>query len=289
MTRCPRGFALPFVFGADEVGGDGVGRSSTSVYEKLAEYRVTLPTAMAISGAALAPEMGAMTRRPLRMLMTLANVRLGVWLPNPGRERPPKHSLRRAYFRTPRPYYLFAELFGWSHLTSRYLCVTDGGHYDNLGLVELLRRRCTTLFCIDASGEAIDSFGTIGNALAIARAEALIDNFELDPRRDLAPSPDVPRFVRSGYCIGTVTYPDDSVANIVIVKAGVNRRCPVGRTGVPRAGREVPLRHHARPVLYRTPVRRVPCTRGVLHEMRNGSPEEAGVVRNGGPPPEPAR
>jgi hypothetical protein len=45
-------------------------------YQELAEYRVTMPTAMAISGAALSPEMGSMTRRPLRMLITMANIRL---------------------------------------------------------------------------------------------------------------------------------------------------------------------------------------------------------------------
>jgi Patatin-like phospholipase len=226
-THVPTGFdALPFVFSADVVDIPGVARVRTADYEDRAEYRVTVPTAMAVSGAAFSPEMGTVSRRPLRALMTLANVRLGVWLPNPNVPLKPGPSPRHWYFRAPRPYYLFAELFSRTRIESRYLYVTDGGHYDNLGLVEILRRRCRSIICVDASGEKINSFGTIGKALAIARAENLIDSFDLDPRRDLAPPPETPTFVRSSYCFGTVVYPDGSSAELTIIKAGVTVDAP---------------------------------------------------------------
>jgi len=45
---------------------------------------------------------------------------------------------------------------------------TDGGHYENLGLVELLRRGCTEIYCFDASN---DNFDAIGDAVALARSE----------------------------------------------------------------------------------------------------------------------
>ncbi len=69
----------------------------------------------------------------------------------------------------PRPGYLFRELLGVNRIDSKYLYVTDGGHYENLGLVELLRRGCTQIYCFDASGG--DSFTALGDAIAIARSE----------------------------------------------------------------------------------------------------------------------
>ena len=234
----PTGFdALPFVFSADTVEIPDVAAVKTREYEDRADYRVTMPTAMAVSGAAFSPEMGTMTRRPLRALMTLANVRLGVWLPNPSKQPLEKQRddgplrrlyfyIHRWYFRAPRPYYLFAELLGIMCVHSRYLYVTDGGHYDNLGLVELLRKRCRRIVCVDASGDKINSFGTIGKALAIARAENLIERFDLDPRRDLAPLPETPRFVRSSYCLGSIFYDDGSACELIVIKAGVTADAP---------------------------------------------------------------
>ena len=52
----------------------------------------------------------------------------------------------------PTPRYLLKELLGWNSINDKFLYVTDGGHYENLGLVELLRRGCTEIYCLDASG-----------------------------------------------------------------------------------------------------------------------------------------
>ena len=46
--------------------------------------------------------------------------------------------------------------------------MTDGGHYENLGLVELLRRGCTEIYCFDASNDNLDA---LGDAIALARSE----------------------------------------------------------------------------------------------------------------------
>ncbi|MDX6602979.1 MAG: hypothetical protein QOF13_2181 [Solirubrobacterales bacterium] len=135
---------------------------------------LTLASAMAMSGAAISPSMGKMTRRPLTFLMALANVRLGVWVPNPRwvGELGRKQELRWRYVR-PRPYYLLCELFGLNKVGSKYLYVTDGGHYENLGLVELLRRGCTEIYCLDASGVGSGGveFEALGEAITLARSE----------------------------------------------------------------------------------------------------------------------
>ncbi|MGD0452988.1 MAG: patatin-like phospholipase family protein [Solirubrobacteraceae bacterium] len=163
-----------FTFSASTTGGPLVGAVPTSELEQMCDKArlryFTLPAAVAMSGAALSPSMGKMTKGPLRLLMALANVRLGVWVPNPRRMKNPRRGKRGANlgFATPRASYLLRELLGMNPLNAPYLYVTDGGHYENLGLVELLRRGCTEIYCFDASN---DNFDAIGDAVALARSE----------------------------------------------------------------------------------------------------------------------
>ena len=64
----------------------------------------------------------------------------------------------------PTPRYLIKELFGWNSVNDKFLYVTDGGHYENLGLVELLRRGCSRgLLLRRQRGQA---FGALGDAIA---------------------------------------------------------------------------------------------------------------------------
>lgn len=55
--------------------------------------------------------------------------------------------------------------------------LTDGGHYDNLGLVEALRRRPKEIILIDGSGDRLDQFSAMGDAIASARMD---QNIEID-------------------------------------------------------------------------------------------------------------
>jgi hypothetical protein len=59
--------------------------------------------------------------------------------------------------------------------------VTDGGHYENLGLLELMRRRCTEIWCFDASGDEPESFTTLAQALAMARTDLDVDITDVRP------------------------------------------------------------------------------------------------------------
>jgi len=174
-----------FTFSPHSVGGPLVGAMATDEYERAFDENhsrardLTLPAAVAMSGAAIAPSMGKLTRRPLTFLLALGNVRLGVWVPNPrwvasrGLWKRPGER-----WRPPRASYLIRELVGRNRVDGRYLFVTDGGHYENLGLVELLRRGCTEIYCFDASGG--ESFSELGDAVAIARSELGVD-IRIDP------------------------------------------------------------------------------------------------------------
>ncbi len=174
---------IPFLFSARELGDPLVGAMATREYEnrigKHTSRDITLPAAVAMSGAAIAPSMGKKSVRALTFLLALTNLRLGVWLPNPrwAGELKRRPIFKRVY---PPAWYLLHEMLGRHKLNHKYLYITDGGHYENLGLIELLRRGCTLIYCLDASGDRPETFTTLGEATALARSEVGVD-IEIDP------------------------------------------------------------------------------------------------------------
>jgi Patatin-like phospholipase len=194
-----------FTFSATAIGGPLVGAVPTKALEdsfgddRRRVSTFTLPAAVAMSGAALSPSMGKMTKRPLRLLLGLANVRLGVWVPNPRRLK--AFSDRRRVYPRPRPSYLLRELVGRSRVNARFLYVTDGGHYDNTGVMELLRRGCTEVHCFDASN---DRFEAIGDLVALARSELDVE-IDLDFSK-LRPEPKT-GLAEADCVTGTIRYP----------------------------------------------------------------------------------
>ena len=131
---------------------------------------------MATSGAAFASAMGRFSRGTTNALMAALNIDLGIWLPNPRLTSTP------AEFPKPRYGYLFKEILGWYNDSDRFVFVADGGHWDNLGLVELLRRRCATIVCIDASGDDVGRFNALHQAVELAGLELpeIVASFDLD-------------------------------------------------------------------------------------------------------------
>jgi rhodanese-related sulfurtransferase len=91
--------------------------------------------------------------------------------------------------------------------------VSDGGHYENLGLVELLRRGCTRVFCLDASGGSVG--GELGDAVALARSELGV-KVDLDPT-PLNPEGEPPT-AKQDTVSGTLTYPDGTKGTIVYAR-----------------------------------------------------------------------
>jgi hypothetical protein len=146
--------------------------------------------------------------------MALANIRLGVWVPNPRWiEQLKRDEHLRERNARPRPLYLLWELLGLNRIGAKYLYITDGGHYENLGLVELLRRGCTKVYCLDASGVGHDGaeFGALGEAIALARSELGVE-IEFDPaREEKDPTQLLPagedQFAKRDVVSATITYP----------------------------------------------------------------------------------
>ena len=126
---------------------------------------MTLGSAMAIPGAAASPNMGFHSSPPLAFLMTIFNVRLGWWAPNP---RDPCVGAGGTRFGL---LYLLRELLGRSNDRSRNVYVSDGGHFENLGLYELVRRRCRVIVLCDASEDAHYQYDDLSNAIQRCRVD----------------------------------------------------------------------------------------------------------------------
>jgi hypothetical protein len=129
-----------------------------------------LGLAMGVSGAAASPNMGFYSSPPVAFLLTVFNVRLGQWLGNP---RHSKTSGRPTpLFGLP---YLANELLGRTDDHARYVYLSDGGHFDNLGLYELVKRRCGLIVVCDAEEDKDYKFAGLGNAIRKCRTDMGID------------------------------------------------------------------------------------------------------------------
>ena len=135
---------------------------------------VHIGTAMAISGAAASPNMGYHSSAAVGFLLTMFNVRLGWWLGNP--RHPQKW--RRAGPRSGLAF-LVAELLGLTDDDSDYVYLSDGGHFENLGVYELVRRRCRYIIACDSGEDRSLRFEDLGNAIRKCRADLGVD-IEID-------------------------------------------------------------------------------------------------------------
>jgi len=135
-----------FLFSPNYCGSPLVGYGSTEAMEKR-DPHLDIGSATAISGAAAGTNMGWKTRTEFLFLLSVLNVRLAYWLRNPGKKGWPAKIL------FPGPWYLLREMFGSMNEDCYYLNISDGGHIENLGVYELLRRRCKFIISVDAGME----------------------------------------------------------------------------------------------------------------------------------------
>jgi len=129
------------------------------------DYRtLTLPAAVTISAAAVNPGMGMYSSPMLSVLVTLLNARLGCWVSNP-------LVLKKTFGMVWWPVYFFRELFGRIGTDNRMVNISDGGHIENLGAYELLRRGCRLIISVDAGEDAAYQFFDLNNFVLRARNE----------------------------------------------------------------------------------------------------------------------
>ncbi len=140
---------------------------------------IRLGTAMAISGAAANPNMGYYSSAVVTFLMSIFNIRLGWWLGNTGDIGGRKDFWQDQYFSKSSPSVailpLINETLGRTDENKRYINVTDGGHFENLALYEMILRRCRIILLSDGAADADFKFGEISNAIQKCKVDLGVD------------------------------------------------------------------------------------------------------------------
>ena len=130
---------------------------------------ISLATAVSISGAAASPNMGYMMTSPIvRFIMTLFNVRMGFWLGNPGPDSGEAYK-RDSPLESVRP--IVEEALGQTNDKSPYVYLSDGGHFENFGLYEMILRRCRFIVIGDGSSDEKYDFGSLAIAIRQIRVD----------------------------------------------------------------------------------------------------------------------
>ncbi len=228
-----------FLFSKHFCGGPITGYRKTEDCER-SNPMLDLGTAVAISGAAAAPQMGVASVSGASFLLTMLNIRLGYWL-----KWPVENGAVRAGS-GPGPCYLRREATNTMHENLPYLNLSDGGHIENLAVMELLRRRCQFVVAIDGEQDGELQFPSLWMLQRYAKIELGTD-IEIDIERltwampvrptdiPLAASVDAepqPRYSRAHFTLGRILYPFDSSLNrrpegwLVYVKLSVTGNEP---------------------------------------------------------------
>lgn len=176
---------------------------------------IMLGTSVAISGAAASPNQGYHTSTAVAFLMTVFNVRLGWWLGNPAQSKADWSSPALGL-----PYTVM-ELFGSTDATSSFVNLSDGGHFDNMGLYELVRRRCRYIIVCDAEQDQTLGFGGLATAIRMCRTDFGVE-IDIHPA-EIARKPDnqMESFSERHSAIGTIYYPGGTEGKLIYLKSSI--------------------------------------------------------------------
>ena len=187
------------------------GYRPTAYYQS--RWGTYLGSAMSISGAAASPLAGYHTSAPLAALMTIFNVRLGQWLGNPGDAEAWKSSSPKFGAR-----YLLKELTATANTEAKFLYLSDGGHFENLGIYELVRRGCRLIVATDAGCDPDYAFDDLANALRKCSidlgAEIDIDVEQIRPSDGF-------KHTKAHHAVGLIHYPDGNEGILLYIKASL--------------------------------------------------------------------
>ncbi|HEY5970860.1 MAG TPA: hypothetical protein VIT22_02625, partial [Pseudoxanthomonas sp.] len=209
-----------FVLSPRFSGSSATGWIDTS---KLGDGHFTLATAVAASGAAASPHAGVagrgITRNPLvSLLLSLTNVRLGYWIRNPRASRTPKawHKWFPPNLLAPG---IRQGLFGSGTTENAFFIeLTDGGHFDNTGLYELIRRRVRIIVLSQGSQDVRYSMDDLANAIQRVRVDFGVHiRFTSDayPLGAMRPE-ELGSVCKRGWALGTIKYPGTGSQGILL-------------------------------------------------------------------------
>ncbi len=190
-----------FIFSRNWCGSEKTGYRITEDYEKN-DNHLDLGSAMAISGAAVNIGMAHSNLPVFRLLLGLLNIRLGYWAVHPGIE--PSRKWQWLVKKSAGSLDVIKEWIGLYSQDGKFINLSDGGHFDNIGVYELLRRRCKYIIVGDAEADPEMRFQALSYIIRLARIdfgiEIEIDISDIQPGKDTGLS--------RNYCaIGIIKYP----------------------------------------------------------------------------------
>jgi hypothetical protein len=178
-------------------GSPVLGYRSSSAYGKC----ISLGRAMTISGAAASPSMGYHSSPLVAFVMTIFNVRLGWWLPNPATTTP-EHNWRRD--EPPLGFgSLISEAMSGATINKDFVYLSDGGHFENLALYELVRRRCHGIVVVDAGADPDYQFEDLQGAMRKIRVDLGIP---IEFEQGSLPTPDRAKATKCHFAVGKICY-----------------------------------------------------------------------------------
>jgi hypothetical protein len=158
-----------FIISPLYTGSDATQYIKTKDYHSNKDRGMTLATAMATSAAALNPNAGVSGEGVSRnivvsILLSMLNLRLGYWASNPSSETKSTPNFIVPGFTS--------EILrmGMSE-TDSHIQLSDGGHYENLAVYELIRRKLDLIIVSDGGADPPFNFDDLANAIEKARVD----------------------------------------------------------------------------------------------------------------------
>src|SRR5206468_4032839 len=143
---------------------------------------------------------------PSKVFYTLLNLRLGWWLSNPRYRGAWELPIPRA-----RVAMIVAEVLGLLHDRGPFINLSDGGHFENIGIYELVRRRCRVIIVSDASEDHRSTCSSLGAAIECCRVDFGVE-IEIDLSSLMSDRPD-----RTGcppFFVGRINYGPNFVGTL---------------------------------------------------------------------------
>lgn len=213
-----------FLFSRNFVGSKATDYVATADMETVSPT-LDLGAAMATSGAAASANMGSATIKTLTPTLALLNIRLGYWLRNP------RWVAKRGSRNWVTNFYFLFEMFGLLNEKRKSVYVTDGGHIENLGIYELLRRRCKVIIAVDAEADSQMAFSSFN----VMERYALIDlGVRIDlPWQQIADvsketgeaideTGDCKKQLGPHVAVGEINYPGDRKGVLIYIKSSIS-------------------------------------------------------------------
>jgi hypothetical protein len=176
---------------------------------------------MVVSGVGASSNLGARSISEMLPTLGFLNLRFGYWLRNPSRVA--RQTFRNIWVN----FYFLYEMCGLLNERKKSVYLTNGGHIENLGVYQLLKRRCRVIIAVDAEADSEMAFGSFSTMLRYARIDlgleidlpwqeishtSLATAYEIDQSGES-------KKLKGPHCaIGEITYPNGQAGIIIYIK-----------------------------------------------------------------------